>query len=42
MAEYVVLLTLVALGCAAAVAGLGPLLVRAVLERQAWLLLPFP
>jgi Flp pilus assembly pilin Flp len=40
--EYVVILSLVAVGLATAVVGLGPVLVRAYLAREAWLLLPFP
>jgi hypothetical protein len=41
-AEYVVLLSLVSLGCALAVVSIGPALVRAYLVQQAVLLLPLP
>ena len=40
--EYVVLLTLVAVVCALAVAGLGKPLVEAFETRVTWLLLPLP
>lgn len=38
--EYVLILGLVALGCAIAVIGLGPLLVAQLRFVRAWLLLP--
>jgi hypothetical protein len=41
-AEYVVVLSLVSLGCALAIVSLGPLLVRSFLVQQAVLLLPLP
>jgi hypothetical protein len=41
-AEYTVVLTLVALGCALATVSLGPLLMRAYLVQRGLLLLPLP
>lgn len=41
-AEYIVVLTAVSLGCAAAAIALGPLLLRLYLVQQAVLLLPIP
>lgn len=40
--EYTVLLAAVALGVAFATVSLGPMLVRAFVARETWLLLPFP
>lgn len=40
--EYVVLLSCVAIGLAAAVAGLGEALFSTFAARETWLLLPFP
>jgi Flp pilus assembly pilin Flp len=40
--EYTVLIVLVALGCAAAMVGLGVPLVRMSAEREIWLLLALP
>lgn len=42
MAEYAVLLGLVAVGCSLAVVGLGAPLVRAYLAQELWLLLAVP
>ena len=42
MVEYVLVLGLVAMGCAAALIGLGPPLLALFRFQRAWLLLPFP
>lgn len=42
MAEYVVVLTAVGLGCALATASLGAPLLSAFLGQKDWILLPFP
>ncbi len=40
--EYTVLLALVVIGVVFATLSLGPILVRAFVARETWLLLPFP
>lgn len=40
--EYVLVLALVAIGCATALVGLGPPLLALLWFQRAWLLLPFP
>jgi hypothetical protein len=42
LTEYVVVLTLVSLGCALATRALGPVLVRRYLMERALILLPLP
>lgn len=42
MVEYVIVLTVVGLGCALAMVSLGTPLLSAFLGQKDWLLLPFP